>query len=160
MPSKRIFTVIWMHLIKKCTKLEPVSILKKCTIIGPDFTLKSVQNLFYFPPLKVYRFQCQPLTLFLFNNHQEFFLWKCMEFGLRTPPAGCRSIKNSFLGSGPGVINYRSSYKRARSVNPLKSSSPTDRQSSNNRKYAKKIEIEFPNFDFRFSVQNFLIFGP
>ncbi len=36
--------------------------------------------------------------------------------------------KNSFRGTGPWVISYRSSHKRARSANPMESSSTTDRR--------------------------------
>ncbi len=58
--------------------------------------------------------------------------WEVMKYkGKRTsgpPPRGKdRSQKNSFRGWGPWVISYRSSHKRARSANPMESSSE-DRQ--------------------------------
>jgi hypothetical protein len=53
-----------------------------------------------------------------------------------------RSKKNSFLGSYPGVISFRLSHERARSVNPLKSSSGTDGRTDKTRKIAYFSKIE------------------
>ncbi len=48
-----------------------------------------------------------------------------------------RSKKNSFIGSCPGVISFRLSNKRARSVKHLKSSSGTDGRTENTSKFEK-----------------------
>jgi hypothetical protein len=55
-----------------------------------------------------------------------------------------RSKKISFGGSGPWIISYRLSYKSPQSVNPMKSSSvtdrQTDRQSADNSVFFSKFE--------------------
>jgi hypothetical protein len=59
-----------------------------------------------------------------------------------------RFKKISFLSSGPGVISYRLSHKRARSVNPMESSSvygqtdgQMDRQSADNSVFFQNLKI-------------------